>query len=119
MLESLGEDAETDDYLPRRLRESLDLVKRTGTADGLEDHLKYLSDLDASRAAQSYGLMRFVIWAIPIMGFLGTVIGITEAIAGLSPTQLENITGVVAGLGVASDWMNMAGSSATGSRPAR
>ena len=103
LLESLGEDAETEDYLPRRLRESLDLVKRTGTAEGLEDHLKYLSDLDASRAAQSYGLMRFVIWAIPIMGFLGTVIGITEAIACLSPTQLENITGVVSGLGVAFD----------------
>jgi len=92
-----------DGYLSRRLRDALDLVVRTGSADGLEDHLKYLSDLDAARASQSYGLVRFVIWAIPIMGFLGTVIGITEAIANLSPTQLENISGVVAGLGVAFD----------------
>ena len=92
-----------DGYLPRRIHEALDLVVRTGSAEGLEDHLKYLSDLDAARAGQSYGLVRFVIWAIPIMGFLGTVIGITEAIANLSPTQLENITGVVAGLGVAFD----------------
>ena len=90
-------------YLERRLDEAIDLVVRTGSADTLEDHLKYLSDLDASRAAQSYGLVRFVIWAVPIMGFLGTVIGITEAIAQLSPTQLENISGVVAGLGVAFD----------------
>jgi biopolymer transport protein ExbB/TolQ len=90
-------------YLPRRLREALDLVVRTGSADSLEDHLKYLSDLDAARAAQGYGLVRFVIWAIPIMGFLGTVIGITVAIANLSPTQLENISGVVAGLGTAFD----------------
>ena len=89
--------------LERRLGEALDLVVRTGSADSLEDHLKYLSDLDAARAAQSYGLVRFVIWAVPIMGFLGTVIGITEAIAQLSPTQLENISGVVAGLGVAFD----------------
>jgi biopolymer transport protein ExbB/TolQ len=91
------------DYLVRRLREALDLVVRTGSADGLEDHVKYLSDLDAARAAQGYGLVRFVIWAIPIMGFLGTVIGITVAIASLSPTQLENISGVVAGLGTAFD----------------
>jgi biopolymer transport protein ExbB/TolQ len=91
------------DYLVRRLRESLDLVVRTGSADGLEDHVKYLSDLDAARAAQGYGLVRFVIWAIPIMGFLGTVIGITVAIASLSPTQLDNISGVVAGLGTAFD----------------
>ncbi|MFM7292318.1 MAG: MotA/TolQ/ExbB proton channel family protein [Planctomycetia bacterium] len=90
-------------YLVRRLREALDLVVRTGSADKLEDHLKYLSDLDAARAAQGYGLVRFVIWAIPIMGFLGTVIGITVAIACLSPTQLENISGVVAGLGTAFD----------------
>lgn len=90
-------------YLVRRLREALDIVVRTGSADSLEDHLKYLSDLDAARAAQGYGLVRFVIWAIPIMGFLGTVIGITVAIASLSPTQLENISGVVAGLGTAFD----------------
>ncbi len=78
-------------YLPRRLREALDLVTRTGSANGLEDHIKYLADLDASRAAQGYGLVRFIVWAIPIMGFLGTV------------TQLENISGVVAGLGTAFD----------------
>ena len=94
---------EREGYLPRRLREAVDLVVRTSSADGLQDHLKYLSDLDAARAAQSYGLVRFVIWAIPIMGFLGTVIGITVAIASLSPTQLENISGVVAGLGTAFD----------------
>jgi biopolymer transport protein ExbB/TolQ len=92
-----------DGYLPRRLRDALDLVVRTGSADGLEDHLKYLSDVDAARASQGYGLVRFIVWAIPIMGFLGTVIGITVAIASLSPTQLENISGVVAGLGTAFD----------------
>ncbi len=92
-----------DGYLARRLREALDLVVRTGSADGLEDHLKYLGDVDAARAAQGYGLVRFIVWAIPIMGFLGTVIGITVAIANLSPTQLENISGVVAGLGTAFD----------------
>lgn len=95
--------AEAEGYLPRRLRDALDMVVRTGSADGLEDHLKYLSDVDAARASQGYALVRFVVWAIPIMGFLGTVIGITVAIACLSPTQLENISGVVAGLGTAFD----------------
>jgi biopolymer transport protein ExbB/TolQ len=103
LVSSLPAARERDGYLPRRLRDALDLVVRTGSAEGLQDHLKYLSDLDAARAAQSYGLVRFVIWAIPIMGFLGTVIGITVAIASLSPTQLENISGVVAGLGTAFD----------------
>jgi len=100
-LPAAGPQAES--YLVRRLRDALDLVVRTGTADDLENHLKYLADVDAARAASSYGLVRFVVWAIPIMGFLGTVIGITVAIANLSPTQLENISGVVAGLGTAFD----------------
>ncbi len=95
--------ADDQGYFSRRLREALDLVVRTGSADGLEDHLKYLADIDAARATQGYGLVRFIVWAIPIMGFLGTVIGITVAIASLSPTQLENISGVVAGLGTAFD----------------
>ena len=90
-------------YLPRRLRDGLDFVTRTEKADDLEDHLKYLADVDGARAHASYGLVRFIIWAIPIMGFLGTVIGITVAIATLSPTELENISGVVAGLGTAFD----------------
>jgi hypothetical protein len=103
LVAALPTDDAGETYLARRLREALDLVVRTGSADGLEDHAKYLSDLDAARAAHGYGLVRFVIWAIPIMGFLGTVIGITVAIASLSPTQLENISGVVAGLGTAFD----------------
>jgi len=96
-------DPDAESWLPRRLRDALDFVARTGSADGLEDHLKYLSDLDAARAAGGHGLVKFVVWAIPIMGFLGTVIGITVAIASLSPTQLDNMSGVVAGLGTAFD----------------
>lgn len=103
LAEEVGDRGTSACYLDRRLGDALDLVVRTGTADSLEEHLKYLSDLDAARAAQSYGLVRFVIWAIPIMGFLGTVIGITDAIACLSPTQLDNMSGVVGGLGVAFD----------------
>jgi biopolymer transport protein ExbB/TolQ len=103
LLQHVQERRDENSYLVRRVRETLDLVRRTGSAEGIEDHLKYLSELDASRAAQSYGLVRFVVWAIPIMGFLGTVIGITVAIASLSPTQLDDITGVVSGLGTAFD----------------
>jgi hypothetical protein len=36
----------------------------------------------------SYALNRFMIWAMPILGFLGTVLGITEAISNLSPEQM-------------------------------
>jgi biopolymer transport protein ExbB/TolQ len=93
-----------DSYLVRRLREALEFVYRKNSAAGLDDELRYLSDLDATRMQSSYALVWFVIWAVPIMGFLGTIIGITDAVGNLSPKALEqSLSGVTAGLGVAFD----------------
>jgi biopolymer transport protein ExbB/TolQ len=93
-----------DHYLVRRLRDGLEFIRRRETVENLDDHLKHLSDLDADRAHAGYALLRLIVWAIPILGFLGTVIGITMAIASLKPTALEeSMLDVTAGLGVAFD----------------
>ncbi len=78
-----------NDYRVRRLRDALEHVRRTGSADNLEGELKYLSDLDAARAHAGSGLVRVIIWAIPILGFMGTVIGIIMALDKLAPEALE------------------------------
>lgn len=91
-------------YLVRRLREGLEHVRRKGATDTLDEQLKYLSDMDAERAHGSFALVRVIIWAVPILGFLGTVIGITLAIANLAPDALdESLPQVTAGLGIAFD----------------
>ncbi len=93
-----------DGYLVRRLREALIYVRRKQAPDELDQHLHYLADQDAERAHTELALVRMIIWAIPILGFLGTVIGITLAIANLSPQALEtSLPEVTAGLGVAFD----------------
>jgi biopolymer transport protein ExbB/TolQ len=93
-----------DTYLVRRLREALEFVYRKNSAAGLDDELRYLSDVDHGRMQSSYALVWFVIWAVPIMGFLGTIIGITGAVGNLSPKALEeSLSGVTSGLGVAFD----------------
>ncbi|MDA1232522.1 MAG: MotA/TolQ/ExbB proton channel family protein [Planctomycetota bacterium] len=75
-----------------------------GKNGGVEGHLKYLADLSVDRLIQSYSLIRTVTWAVPIMGFLGTVIGITMAIANVTPEQLDSsLPEVTAGLAVAFD----------------
>jgi biopolymer transport protein ExbB/TolQ len=90
--------------LVRRVRDALDTIVRHKSADRLDEELKYLSDAEAGRVHSSYALMRIVIWAIPILGFLGTVIGITEAIGQLNPTALEqSLESVTFGLGIAFD----------------
>jgi hypothetical protein len=93
-----------DNYLARRLREALEMVRRKGSADGLEKHLRGLEEFDRDRVTSSYALVRIIIWAMPMLGFLGTVIGITVAIASLSPqTMEESMTQVIQGLGTAFD----------------
>lgn len=96
--------SEQGDYFLRRIRDALEGVLRHGSADSLESDLRYLSDQDGGRAHGGYAMVRLIIWAIPILGFLGTVIGITMAIAALDPKALEKSMDVVTGgLGVAFD----------------
>ena len=89
-------------YCVGRLRDALEHVRRSGSAETIDEELKYLADLDAGRMYASYGLVRMIIWAIPILGFLGTVIGITMAIGRLAPEALEaSLPTVMTALGVA------------------
>jgi biopolymer transport protein ExbB/TolQ len=104
----LGRLAETpdhlgDSYLIRRVREALEFVRRKGQADSLDEHLRYAADLDADRKHSGYSLVRIIIWAIPILGFLGTVIGITLAIAQLGLDVENSMPKVILGLKVAFD----------------
>ena len=93
-----------DSLLVRRFRDVIDYVAGRRSADGLENHLNYLGEIAANRQYAGYALIRTITWAVPILGFLGTVIGITMAIANITPTQLEtSMPEVIAGLAVAFD----------------
>lgn len=91
-------------YMVRRLRMALEQVRRKGSADSIEEDLSRLEETDYARLNSGYGITRIIVWAIPILGFLGTVIGITIAIGKLSPEALEtSLDAVTAGLSVAFD----------------
>lgn len=46
--------------------------------------LRHHSDLDADGAASGYRTATLFIWAMPILGFIGTVLGISLAVGGFS-----------------------------------
>ena len=75
-------------YLGRRLADALTSIVRSGSTDRLDEELKYLSEGDTIRQQDSYSLVRIIVWATPMLGFLGTVIGITAALGNLDPKQL-------------------------------
>jgi len=66
------------------------------------------SEIDANAVESSYTLLNVFIWAIPILGFVGTVIGISAAVGSFSgsleaaqdisvlKTSLNNVTGGLA-----------------------
>jgi len=89
-------------WIGRRYRAILEFVKSRGSANELDDHMHTLADADALSLESSYSLTRFITWAIPILGFLGTVLGITDAITGVDD-KLENVASLTDGLGLALD----------------
>src|SRR5262249_15824480 len=90
--------------LGRRLLACLDFLGRRGATPEFDDQTRCRADNDAVALENSYGLIRFITWAVPILGFLGTVLGITKAIAGVSPERLEtDLSSVTDGLAEAFD----------------
>jgi len=70
------------------------------------------SAIDASNVVGSYTIIKVFIWAMPILGFIGTVMGVSSAVSGLSATLenasdvsavTESMKGVFGGLGTAFD----------------
>ena len=91
-------------YLGRRLRAAIEFLRQRKSAADLDDQLRSLADNDALAQENSFALVRFITWAIPILGFLGTVIGITGAISGVTPEILEeSMSSVTDGLAEAFD----------------
>jgi biopolymer transport protein ExbB/TolQ len=91
-------------FLVQRIQAILDFLCQRGSAAELDDQMRSLLDSDGIVMEGSYALTRFITWAIPILGFLGTVLGITDAISGATPEVLEkNMSQVTDGLSYAFD----------------
>ena len=89
-------------YLVQRVAALLDFVRSRGSANELDDQMRTLADTDAIALEGSYSFLKLVIWAIPILGFLGTVLGITQSISGIDPENI-NMSNVTGGLSQAFD----------------
>jgi biopolymer transport protein ExbB/TolQ len=79
-------------------------LKRFGETSNVQDAATTVHDYcesEASRLDAELSLIRFCVWSIPAIGFVGTVRGIGYALAG-AQTALRGDTGpVTTGLGVA------------------
>ncbi len=99
-IESLPE-AARDRLVPRCLLAALYRFAATQNLHEVSATSHALCDAEGERLESELSMIRYIAWAIPSIGFIGTVRGIGEAL-GLAHQAMEgDITGVTASLGIA------------------
>lgn len=76
--------ADRQSSLASRIVAVLEFVRSRQSVQEVDQQLKHLANQDADAQHESYSLIRLMVWAIPMLGFLGTVLGISEALGGLN-----------------------------------
>ncbi len=97
-----------DGWLGRRVLSAIELQIQRGRRYQIEADLKEFSNSDQDRQHDSYSLLRIINWAMPMLGFLGTVLGISQTLGQLDTQKLatqqqEAMNELTAGLYVAFD----------------
>lgn len=99
-----------DSLIVNRIRKALELFENRTDNGEVAAFLSTQSDIDANRSSGSYSLLKVFLWAIPILGFIGTVMGLSTAVGSLAmgdnadPEALKSsINSLTGGLGVAFD----------------
>ena len=93
-----------------RVLVALSNLKNLGRVTDVEEILRSQAEHDEAAMETSYGVLRGFIWAIPVLGFIGTVVGLSYAIGAFGgvlgkTTEVSEIAnslkGVTAGLATA------------------
>ena len=83
--------------LLNRIERALSNLKNLGQVGDVTSILKMQSENDDEQISSSYSLLTGFIWAVPVLGFIGTVLGLSDAIGGFGLT-LQNESANLAGL---------------------
>ena len=100
-LDAVGRRAEQSASLAgKRLLRVLDVWRNTESSFQLERSVDGDAELYQLAQDTSYSLVKVLMWAIPILGFIGTVIGMSQAVGSFDAVlgNSDNVDGLKAGL---------------------
>ena len=80
---------------------ALDRFTATRNIQDVSDTAHAICDAESERLDSELSMVRYIAWAIPSIGFIGTVRGISEALGQAYEAVEGNIAGVTTSLGVA------------------
>lgn len=87
--------------LPYVLARGLERYHRTGSVSEATDTMLGRLDVAAEQLESELSMLRYLVWAIPSIGFIGTVRGIGVALQRADEALQGDISGVTTALGVA------------------
>jgi biopolymer transport protein ExbB/TolQ len=87
--------------LPRALLAALHRFGATGSVADASASAHGVCEGEADRLDSELSLLRYIAWAIPALGFIGTVRGIGDALAQAHRAMQGDLSGVTQGLGTA------------------
>jgi biopolymer transport protein ExbB/TolQ len=93
--------AQQDRLLPRALLTALDRFRSTRSIQDVATAIRTVCETEAERLDSDLSLVRYIAWAIPAIGFIGTVRGIGDALSQAHRAVEGDIAGVTESLGVA------------------
>lgn len=100
VLQSLPEE-QKESLLPRALLAALHRFSSTQNVQDVSEAVKSVCDAESDRLDSELSMVRYIAWAIPSIGFIGTVRGIGEALGQAYRAVEGDIAGVTTSLGVA------------------
>lgn len=83
-----------------RILIAISSLKNLGRVSDADEILNSIADQDASAHETSFAILNGFLWAIPVLGFIGTVLGLSRSIANFS-SLLESqseVAGIVSSL---------------------
>ena len=87
--------------LPRALLTALHRFRSTRNIQDVSTAIRAICESESDRLDSELSMIRYIAWAIPSIGFLGTVRGIGQALGQAHQAAQGNIAGVTQSLGVA------------------
>ncbi|MCK5666851.1 MAG: MotA/TolQ/ExbB proton channel family protein [Thiotrichaceae bacterium] len=90
------------DYLiPRALKMAIERFSATENVQDAHSAMRDICESEGQRLDTELSIIRYIAWAIPSVGFIGTVRGIGDALSQANRAMEGDITGVTQSLGVA------------------
>ena len=99
-IQSLADDTQ-DQLLPRAMMAALHRFSSTRNVQDVAEAVHSICESESDRLDSELSMVRYIAWAIPSIGFIGTVRGIGDALGQAYRAVEGDIAGVTASLGVA------------------